>query len=264
MNKNTELSTELYNSCWIDKKPIAPVQRPQLIQHIVFTDEKAPADVKTFDVSEAQDGGVVRWRDGKTLYFSTQRAGVKVTAPEYACCLFENCAVKSIDVTMLDVSNARTLGGMFLDCRKLKKIKGLDTWNVSNVSNMVKMFSNCAIESLDGLEDWDVSNVQSMKSMFDGCVLLSNISALKNWDVSNLENTEMMFFWCESISNIDSIEGWSNIKSKHRMFGGTYSLAHTPSWYTEEDASADFFYPVNGKNEPREEVVRRHKATVAG
>jgi hypothetical protein len=49
---------------------------------IVFADQSAPEREHVHDVSESFDGGVVRWKDGCTYYFSTQCPGIKVTAPE--------------------------------------------------------------------------------------------------------------------------------------------------------------------------------------
>jgi hypothetical protein len=54
------LSTVLNHKFW------ELVTNRQEATHIVFTDQPAPNDVKKYDVSEAQDGGVVMWVDEAT------------------------------------------------------------------------------------------------------------------------------------------------------------------------------------------------------
>jgi surface protein len=115
------------------------VQEP--VFNIVFTDQPAPAEGTSTDVSEADDGGVIRWKDGKSYYFSTQRPGVKVTAPKDCYMLFAGITeLKSVDVSMLDTSYTTEMEGVFSECKNLRDIRGLETWDVSKVYNMKKCF----------------------------------------------------------------------------------------------------------------------------
>ena len=53
------------------------------------------------------------------------------------------------------------------------KGKGLDKWNVSNVTNMTSMFTDCKRLNCD-LNSWDVSNVTKMYDIFNNCTSLKN------------------------------------------------------------------------------------------
>jgi surface protein len=157
--------------------------------HIVFTDQPAPKGVRKYDVSKAQDKGVVRWKDGDTYYFSTQRPGVKVVAPEISTYLFLGLKkLETIEASMLDVSNVTDMTGMFFSCKSLKNV--------------------------DGLASWDVSNVAIMYCMFDGCRSLKNVDSLSNWDVSNVKDRDGMFYRCSNLTTVPSwfhnSNGWSN------------------------------------------------------
>ena len=59
----------------------------------------------------------------------------------------------------------------------------LNNWNVSNVTDMRRMF--CAAESFNQpLNNWNVSNVEDMEGMF--AVAQSFNQPLNNWNVSNV------------------------------------------------------------------------------
>ncbi|WP_417799687.1 BspA family leucine-rich repeat surface protein [Tenacibaculum sp.] len=65
-----------------------------------------------------------------------------------------------------------------------------DTPNLSNVTDMERMFSSC--RKFNGnINDWEVSKVTNMRSMFSGTSIYNQ--PLDNWDVSNVTNMNYMF-----------------------------------------------------------------------
>jgi surface protein len=192
-----ELSTVLRNPGYFE-----PYLVPKNATHIVFTDQPAPKGVRKYDVSKAQDKGVVRWKDGDTYYFSTQRPGVKVVAPEISTYLFSELEkLATIEASMLDVSNVKRMDGMFLSCKSLKNVDGLASWDVSNVTSMDDMFLSCkSLENVDGLAKWDVGNVIPMKAMFCGYKSLENVDGLVSWDVGNVTTMKAMFCDCPNLT----------------------------------------------------------------
>lgn len=116
-----------------------------------------------------------------------------------------------IDVTGLDTENVTDMSNMFGSRFGLKKIIGLDTFDTSKVTNMMMMFYYIDPEKLD-IEDWDVSNVTNMMYLFgsingfEGCVNGGKKLDLSNWDVSNVSNVSGIF----DSSKIDFyIAGWN-------------------------------------------------------
>ena len=57
----------------------------------------------------------------------------------------------------------------------------ISNWNVSNVTNMSRMFYNVPGFNSD-LSNWDVSNVTNMSQMFE--VAVSFNSDISNWNIS--------------------------------------------------------------------------------
>ena len=77
---------------------------------------------------------------------------------------------------------------LYSQVRRLKNYRFacINTWDVSNVTDMSDMFKN-AINFNQPLNNWDVSNVAAMSSMFFGARNFNQ--PLNNWDVSNVTNT---------------------------------------------------------------------------
>ena len=78
-------------------------------------------------------------------------------------------------------------------------IDGLDSWDVSNVTNMYCMFCNAGRNaetfSIGDLSKWDVSNVTNMVAMFSNTGFKTNRFKLdlSKWNTSKVENMENMF-----------------------------------------------------------------------
>ena len=82
------------------------------------------------------------------------------------------------DISNWDVSNVTNMERMFENCSKFNQ--PLNKWDVSNVEKMLKMFSNCSSFN-QPLNEWDVSNVKSMSYMFENCTEFNqNISDWSN------------------------------------------------------------------------------------
>ena len=115
----------------------------------------------------------------------------KITDMSY---LFNNEIFNKLefDVSEWDVSNVTNMERMFIGCDKFDN--DLSKWNVSNVTNMEKMFIGCRKFRGVGLSSWDVSNVEDMSGMFKNCINLSE--DLSNWNVSNVKYMSAMFYYC--------------------------------------------------------------------
>mmetsp|Transcript_38659 Transcript_38659/g.89824 ORF Transcript_38659/g.89824 Transcript_38659/m.89824 type:complete len:98 (+) Transcript_38659:347-640(+) len=65
----------------------------------------------------------------------------------------------------------------------------LSGWNVKNVLNMHRMFSDASFNQ--NLSEWDVSKVTAMDWMFDTAISFDR--DLSGWDVGNVTNMYRMF-----------------------------------------------------------------------
>ena len=86
---------------------------------------------------------------------------------------------------------------MFNECEMFTG-KGLENWDISNVTNMFGMFAGCKKFDCD-LSNWDVSNVISMYALFRKCNKFTG-KGLENWNVSNVTDTRGMFKGCNKLT----------------------------------------------------------------
>ncbi|WP_086297306.1 DarT ssDNA thymidine ADP-ribosyltransferase family protein [Campylobacter devanensis] len=114
-----------------------------------------------------------------------------------------------------NVSSVTNMSGMFAGVENFNQ--PLDNWNVSSVTNMSGMFSGC--ENFNQpLDNWDVSNVTDMSDMFRDCKNLNQ--PLNNWDVSGVVNMGGMFGGCENFNQ--PLNNWdvSSVTNMSLMFDG--------------------------------------------
>ena len=103
----------------------------------------------------------------------------------------------------------------FFYCKNMDFAKGIDTPDVSQVTNMENMFYGCSAFN-QPLNNWDVGQVTNMESMFSGCTSFNQ--PLNNWDVSKVTNMEDMFHGCTSFNQ--PLNNWdvSKVINMQRMF----------------------------------------------
>ena len=121
-----------------------------------------------------------------------------------------------------DVSEVTNMNGMFSDCRNFNS--DLSNWDVSNVKSMRSMFSNCKNFNCD-LSKWNVSNVEDMGFMFKSCDNFN--SDLSKWNVSKVINMRFMFLSCDNFnSDGKSLNNWdvSNVQDMGYMFQDCYNF----------------------------------------
>ena len=82
--------------------------------------------------------------------------------------IFEYTKFKYIDISEWDVSNIKSMRGMFFMCKELKSVGDISEWDVSNVTSMTSMFDGCILFNQD-LSKWNVLNVTNKTDMFYDC-----------------------------------------------------------------------------------------------
>lgn len=130
---------------------------------------------------------------------------------------FEFC--ESFDVSKLDTSNVTNMSNTFRNAASSVTTSvsiNLDSWNVSNVVDMSRMFQNLGNESSDVeiyISGWDVSKVQTMASMFRNIAINSQtffITDISNWDVSNVTDMSYMFYRTARDASYElNLMGWN-------------------------------------------------------
>ena len=94
-----------------------------------------------------------------------------------------------------DLTKVTNMDMMFYGCTSFNQ--PLNHWDVSKVTNMDMMFYGCTSFN-QPLNNWDVSKVTNMSGMFFGCIAFNQ--PLEKWDVSNVTDMNYMFFYCQSFN----------------------------------------------------------------
>ena len=131
--------------------------------------------------------------------------------------------VKKMYLSKLDVSNVSDMYRMFYNCWSLTSLD-VFSWNTSNVINMGDMFDSCSsLTSLD-VSYWNTGNVTSMSNMFMGCRSLTTLDVSK-WNTSNVISLSGMFDGCWELNSLD-VSKWdtSNVIFMGNMFCNCWNL----------------------------------------
>ncbi len=129
---------------------------------------------------------------------------------------------ENMDVTAVDtpnLSNVTTLERMFSNCTSLTNLNNsISNWTVSNVTDMRRTFENSSFNV--NINNWNVSNVTRMDNMFASATAFNQ--NIGNWNVSNVTNMSQMFNEATNFNNGGSgdINNWdvSEVTSMLFMF----------------------------------------------
>ena len=98
----------------------------------------------------------------------------------------------------------KSMERMFRECEKMTFAAGIDTPDLTKVTDMSMMFRFCDAFN-QPLEKWDVSKVTDMEGMFGGCSAFNQ--PLEKWDVSKVTNMFGMFWDCSAFNQ--PLEKWN-------------------------------------------------------
>jgi len=169
----------------------------------------------------------------------TKMCTTRITDMSY---MFFNCDTPDFNQAIgnWDVSNVTNMNRMFnTECGLYSFNQDLSNWDVSNVTDMSYMFSYSNSFNQD-ISDWDVSNVTDMNYMFHNANSFNQ--DIGNWDVSNVNSMRGMFHNANSFNQ--DIGNWdvSNVNSMRGMFENNQEINQDlSSWAVDNVTQCSFF-----------------------
>ena len=194
---------------------------------VVFTDAIAPTTITPVDISKDQNGSVVAWTNGTTVYVSSQVKGETIIAHEDCSEMFYNKTnLTSINLSKLDTSNTTKMARMFYKCSGFTSLD-LSGLTVTNVVEMDNMFNSCSNLTTLNVNNWNTGKVTSMKNLFYDCAKLSTLN-VSGWNTSNVEDMSSMFRGCSGLTslNVDNFVT-SKVTDMSNMFNGLSGITTT-------------------------------------
>lgn len=124
------------------------------------------------------------------------------------------------------------LGGQFYGCNNLDLSSVSDVLNFGNCTSCQRMFDTClSISTINNINSWDVSNVTNMSQMFYNAILFNQ--NIDSWNVSSVTDMSQMFSLANSFNQ--SLNSWntSSVNTMFGMFNASISFnGNITSWNT--------------------------------
>ena len=167
-----------------------------------------------------------------------------------------------IPFDQIDVSNITDMSDVFRDFDNTQAqmdISKISNWNVSNVTNMSRMFDGANIPNLD-ISKWDVSKVENMSYMFYMFRSSPNFD-ISEWNVSNVKNMSGMF----AHSNImPDISNWdvSNVTDMANMFAPSAIDCDISKWNVQSLRNFENMFNSSRMKFPIEWLYRMNEKNI--
>ncbi len=145
---------------------------------------------------------------------------------------FVDCtSLRTVIADNVKFNNSNDIYNLFSGCRSLETIQGIETWDISKVTDVSYLFRNCSSLTTVDLSGWDTSNINKVVGMFYGCSSLNSLD-MSHFDISNVTDLGDMFNGCSSLSYLN-ITGWDfkNVTTVASMFSNVgLKTIDTSTW----------------------------------
>lgn len=209
---------------------------------------------------EIQDDGIDQNCDGTDSFSPVYLSSNGITVKAHSWASYGDVGtINGKDYVVVDRNTLRSMVSQGMDysavctsfitdmsevLRDVNKSKNISSWDVSNVTNMSRMFMNCQLGVTNELNLWDVSKVTNMAEMFQG----SNFNGhIYSWDTSSVTNMANMFKSAGSFNQPISNWDTSSVTNMAEMFYYATNFNHDLSrWDVSNVTNYQFFSRHSG------------------
>lgn len=131
----------------------------------------------------------------------------------------------SPDLAQRPYHASKDLSSAFQECVSLERIIGLETWDVSEITQFNYLFTHCcSLRSLD-LTAWDPKSVRIAAATFGSCTSLEHLD-ITGWNMESCQDASGMFSLCPSLTEITGLETLRcpHVGNMNGTFSGSSSL----------------------------------------
>lgn len=190
----------------------------------------APLDVSGWDVSRVADMSYMFRQSG---IGSVNARGWNTGKITNMSDMFNGAArLTTLDTTGWNTKSVTNMSYMFAGTTALDTVVGINTWDVSKVTSMNRMFgrggpygnANSGVKTLD-ISGWDVSKVTNMVNMFENANKLTTLTTSNFKPGISTSGTDMssMFISTSALRTIEGIGDWDTTKVKNMTSMFRYS-----------------------------------------
>ena len=232
---------------WFSQGAPSTLQRASITEIKVVDEYEATGnETATWDASDPSvPGTVTAYVEGTKLTLAGNGFGCIFTNQDSTAAFSSTGSDYFSNLTtftggnLLNTSKTTNMQDMFRLATKLETVD-VSKWNVSNVTNMFRMFSGktgnpMALKTLD-VSNWDISNATNIGAIFQRCSSLTSLD-VGNWDTSNVTSMTNLFAGCQKITSLD-VENWdtANVTNMQCVFEDCRALVDPPvgKWNTSK------------------------------
>lgn len=123
-----------------------------------------------------------------------------------------------------NTSSVTNMTEAFANTEKLESPKGLDNWNITNLSTLNQIFASSGIKDVDGLGGWDTSHVEKLYKTFAYTEHLENLDDIASWNTDSLISLPGAFLRTRSLVSLEPLANWSpKIQNGEEALSYTFS-----------------------------------------
>ena len=156
-----------------------------------------------------------------------------------------------LEVVQFGMVAWESMSQMFYCCKHMTFATGIDTPDLTKVTDMSQMFFFCEVFN-QPLEKWVVGNVTDMHEMFFGCFAFNQ--PLEKWVVGNVTNMNGMFCGCSAFNQ--PLNNWNvgKVTDMSQMFASCFSFNQPlEQWDVSKVTDmSQMFYGCSAFNQPLE------------